>query len=536
MEKSEEDYKEKAVRVAGKLLNWYGLPQEEEKLLQLEQAFAKKGELMVSAIAKRIEGTATPLADDGPTWQVSPGGNQAGTFQVDWVLRNPQKRKEVAKTLATRLCTALYEKLAVSAEMQAMLFDDGSIVIAANQCDAQAILKKNINLRELIESYAKELAGSEWNLQLPSEAYNAHKANKVRELNKLINEPTYAGTKASGAINQNEMENFLAALETIAYKGAIQEGGNSFQCSEWLLNKKTTSKVFWLTTQGDCHAEQALATALLRSGKTYKATIAGTMRNCLTCWLVLKFGADKGLLNLTFSLDDNPPGGYWEKSSEASMESFIDAASSWMIEQGKEDIELSLSEEETEDSVHRMVAGALVKEFDEFVALALPGSNVATSVRHEQRVKNSKIPSAQQRGMPSPTHSDDERVEHDNRTATENGAKPKPAAPKPKSDGSATWRVRCEKGTDVLGIHKKKVRFGSDFDKAGATGGTYYTEFVKTAGGLGVKISPPSKNTVITCNGKTREHGKEFYIAFKEFQVGSSIYSVDPILPDSDSE
>lgn len=129
---------------------------------------------------------------------------------------------------------------------------------------------------------------------------------------------------------------------------AIIDGGTPDAASAYVADDNYTGRiitVLGLQTGGmnptNCsHAEQNLVLALVKSGYTGEASIAGGKRPCLVCFVSLSLAQRNGFPGLRF---DTRPGGYWEGTTKKGVWSIASA--------------LALSQEEFDKQVKEILNG-----------------------------------------------------------------------------------------------------------------------------------------------------------------------------------
>ncbi|MFE9565995.1 hypothetical protein ACFYM0_33370 [Streptomyces sp. NPDC006487] len=449
--KEEREFQILCATEARRLLDTHGIEYTEKQLIKLYRTnWVDRGDIMVELIKKRVN--VEKRAPVGNSWKkVRKQGNQSGTFVEKYGLRKPQDRHEISKTLATRVCTALLAKLNLGAEIQAMMFEDGDIVLAANKSDANDHIRK-VDVKGIISAYAQELDGEKWNIEREDQAAMAHEADQVRQVDKLIKSEKYRTEKSREAANEQHRVIFLKSLETIAKRSLVKHGGGVAEFQSWVTDPNRNHGIFWLSTEGKCHAEQALVAALLASGMKTPVTIAGTKRNCTTCWLLLKFSVDHSLLTLTYPLGDSPPGGYWSESSRDSMKQLMENGAEFMDERGWEHREDDITDDVRKEA-KEMVTAALVDTFDTWLNENFPKRNYGTRIIKKSKDERGAVPSPLERRTPSFTQSDDERMQEDNEGAKDN-EKFKVKVPKQKTEDKSLRRFKIVKsrqlGADAL--------------------------------------------------------------------------------------
>ena len=110
---------------------------------------------------------------------------------------------------------------------------------------------------------------------------------------------------------REELESFLRVLKHHVQNAVAVRGPFTIdEAAQHLIDPTFQHKVLAVKALdgGTSHAEQHLTLALIKSGHTGKAVVAGTKRPCAMCWLTLAL-AHQNNWNIEFN---NEPGGFWD--------------------------------------------------------------------------------------------------------------------------------------------------------------------------------------------------------------------------------
>jgi hypothetical protein len=340
------------------------------------------------------------------TWKGSIGGGQGGKFAKGATVKSAARsyQGERAKQFLHQICVRLYdyashEARAKPTEVQA-LFVKNRMVFAANEDLAASMLA----------SFKKQNHGSLLALltEPPVERSKEHAQIEHARYQDMLNAQQIA-VELAGEEEEFDPEGRVAHIsedappddaqlldemfDSLMYGSASESWsrGNVSEAVTWLRRGDTERGVFWCDPSdlgGDIHAEQALAVVLFRAYRNEPATITGTMRPCVGCYLTLLYGVKKLGLKLA---EPKHPGGFWKGTQVSGFIAMIEARE-LMFAQIHDAVIRAAAESDEEPEEEEPAEGQALDEFRQFVSDEFPKKTFATAYLKDQSGPSEKGP------------------------------------------------------------------------------------------------------------------------------------------------
>ncbi|GAB1510366.1 hypothetical protein [Actinophytocola sp. KF-1] len=252
-----------------------------------------------------------------------PFGHQKGAFNLNpgGVLAAYPEMKigEQTRQYLGNLSNLLFERVSTM-EVEAMLAND-RVLVSTNETDTVTSLA-GLDLGAALQGAAGAVVADNsdhallrrYKIGVVGEALRAVPADAELTPGHLAGAKELAELETGFRADHDgrrELESFLRVLKNHVQNALTVQGPFSIdEAAQRLVDPAYKHKVLAVKALdgGKSHAEQHLVLALIKSGHTGKAVVAGTKRPCAMCWLTLALAHQNGW-NVEFN---NEPGGFWD--------------------------------------------------------------------------------------------------------------------------------------------------------------------------------------------------------------------------------
>lgn len=252
-----------------------------------------------------------------------PFGHQKGAFNLNpgAVLASYPEMKigEQTRQYLGNLSNLLFERVSTM-EVEAMLAND-RVLVSTNETDTVTSLA-GLDLSAALQGAANAVVADNsdhallrrYKIGVIGEALRAVPADTPLTPGHLAGAKELAELETGFRADHDgrpELESFLRVLKNHVQNAVTVQGPFSIdEAAQHLIDPAYRHKVIAVKALdgGKSHAEQHLALALIKSGHTGKAVVAGTKRPCAMCWLTLALAHQNGW-DIEFN---NEPGGFWD--------------------------------------------------------------------------------------------------------------------------------------------------------------------------------------------------------------------------------